>query len=97
MRELNKKILIIMVLIVIVVGVFFILFLDKTQKEDKQSNKDYDPVKIESIDRTINLTQVRYNAINNIIYYDRDYELSDENYLILERCQKGREILVDIF
>lgn len=82
----KKQLLITIVLIVIVVGAFLVLFLDKTQKRAEQSNKDYDPVKIENIDKTINLTKVRYNVINNIIYYDRDYKLSDEDYLILERC-----------
>lgn len=81
----KKKLLILIALIVIVV-VALILFLSKTQNGDRQSNRDYDQVKIENIDSTINLTQVRYNSINNVIYYERDYELSDEDYLIFEKC-----------
>ena len=51
----KKKLLILIALIVIVV-VALILFLSKTQNGDRQSNRDYDQVKIENIDSTINLT-----------------------------------------
>ena len=82
-----------LIIIIFIIGIVAVLILGKILNENKnsrnetsQAKQNYDESKIKEIDNSINMTQVRYNSINNVIYYERDYELPDEDYIILEKC-----------
>lgn len=54
--------------------------------EKEKNKKNYDETELEEFSNKIQFTQVSYDNIDNIIYYDHDCNLSEEDYSVLKNC-----------